>query len=642
MPRHESKMELYSQIYELTTLKNAFDKIKANKGIRGIDGVDIDPYKRNLPKELSLLQKTLKDHSYQPAPLLQYSIPKGDESKRFIAVPTVRDRVVHRAIHSVLTPVIEPMLSQTSFGFRKGRSTKDAINFAVKRINNGFKWLVKVDIDSFFESIDHTILSNLLRNYLEDEQIIQLIAKLISIQVCDAEGNFSYMTGIPQGSPLSPLLSNIYLDVLDKEAQKNGVRISRFADDILGFARDREEAGEILEFIELQISNLKLQVNKNKCTLSEYKTDFKYLGAIFLGDGKVASLLKPNESDNSSCNRFGDNSIRLFKTLYIQEQGVVLKKERQRLCILKKGEKIFSVPAGKVNQIIVFGNCHITIPAMRLFLINGIPVYLLSNYGKYLGRLISDNSAATSLIKEQLLKSFDHDFCLKISREIVLAKIHNERVFLQRNKNAHPEIEDKINQLQVFKTKVENAGYIEQLRGLEGAAQAVYYNAFKLLLKNPMGFDKRTRRPPKDPVNSLLSFGYTLLFNNIYSFILINGLDPHLGYFHKNIRNNPSFASDLIEEFRTPIIDSLVLYLINSSIINESDFLTNEQDGAYILSSDAKKKFLKHFEDKMNTGIIGRQQGMKIDYRRHIDLQVKNAALSITKGQKYKSFRLSY
>lgn len=165
---------------------------------------------------------------------------------------------------------------------------------------------------------------------------------------------------------------------------------------------------------------------------------------------------------------------------------------------------------------------------------------------------------------------------------------------------------------------------LDALRGYEGAASARYFDVFDLLLKEDFGFEKRIRQPPTDPVNSLLGFGYTLLHYNIHSLLTVHNLNPYCGFFHALRQGHPALASDLIEEFRAPVVDSLVIYLINSAILKDGDFSRPKTpDKPCLLSDSARKKFIKHFEQKMHTQITHPHTGLRTNYRRCIELQVK-------------------
>lgn len=279
----------------------------------------------------------------------------------------------------------------------------------------------------------------------------------------------------------------------------------------------------------------------------------------------------------------------------------------------------------KVDQIFVFGNCSITTPAMTYCLKEDIPIVLLSSRGSYYGIIDSPIGDNVSLHREQFAKAADPAFCLATAKAIVRGKFYNCRVLLQRHNRTKriPEVATAIEELAKGMEQVGQAATLEEVHGYEGAGVARYFEALGHLVDPDLGFARRVRRPPTDPVNSLLSFGYTLLFYNIYALVSARGLHPYVDHLHLMRDRHPSLASDLIEEFRAPIVDALVLYLVNSKIIGKTDFSrAKDETGPCLLTDGARKTFLKHFEQKMGTKVTHPHTGYMVDWRRCIDLQV--------------------
>ncbi len=315
------------------------------------------------------------------------------------------------------------------------------------------------------------------------------------------------------------------------------------------------------------------------------------------------------------------------RTLYIQEQGSMLSKEGGRFVISKDNVILLEVPVIKISHILVFGNCFITPTVYQTCLINSIPIALLSSHGRYYGTIESYFGRNTELEKLQYLRSIDENFTLDIAKNTVKSKIHNSRVLLQRHikKIKNPAIPDHLKDMKHFVESVDSALSRDELRGIEGNAAAIYFNCFGKLFNVDTGFYthnfKRVKRPPTDPVNSLLSFGYTLLGFNIYSFLCTAGLNPYIGFFHSDRAGHPALASDVIEEFRH-IIDSLVLYVINKRIIKKKDFyFLKEPSLPCMLTQKGRKEFIRQFEIKMNQNTYHNPSGSKVNYRKCIQLQ---------------------
>jgi CRISP-associated protein Cas1 len=314
------------------------------------------------------------------------------------------------------------------------------------------------------------------------------------------------------------------------------------------------------------------------------------------------------------------------RTLYIQEQGTILARQGERLLVKKDDAVLLEVPAAKVDQIFVFGRCAITTPAMTFCLQEEIPVVLLSSRGRYYGLLDSPVGDRVSLHRQQFSRAEDQDFCLATAKSVVRGKLANCRVLLQRHqrrkgldavKAAIADIDGIIGRLPQAKT-------LDEVRGHEGHGAARYFDAFTHLVQPDLGFTRRARRPPTDPINSLLSFGYTLCFYNLYGLIRGRGLHPFVGHLHAMRDRHPALASDLLEEFRAPIVDSLVLYLVNSKLLTAADFYRPQvdPDGACLLRDRGRKLFLQHFEQKMTTAITHPHTGETAEWRRAMDVQV--------------------
>lgn len=335
------------------------------------------------------------------------------------------------------------------------------------------------------------------------------------------------------------------------------------------------------------------------------------------------------------------------RTLYIHTQGAELKKESERLIVTKKDLILIDIPIIRISQILIFGSCSITPASMQFCLRNNIPILLLSSSGKFYGKIESTIDRNIELERLQYFTNVDENFTLTTSKACIKSKINNTRVLLQRvNKRRHDsDIDNVINKMNIILGSVDDAKSIDQLRGLEGSASALYFSVFgKSFLPNTGFYTKdfkRIKHPAVDPINSLLSFGYTLFSANIYSIISALNLNPFVGFFHTLKRGHPALASDLIEEFRH-VIDSLVIQVINKQIITKKDFyFVKDPDTPCLLTNNGRKEFIRQFEIKINKITTHTPSGKKADYRRCIFLQVQQYA-NVLKAAKpfYEPFRI--
>ncbi len=274
----------------------------------------------------------------------------------------------------------------------------------------------------------------------------------------------------------------------------------------------------------------------------------------------------------------------------------------------------------------LFGNIQVTTQAMKFCLEADIPIILLSSRGKYFGAVESFKRTNVALHKRQFELADDKRFALEIGKAIVKAKINNSKVLIQRyaRKRPHLSIDAEIQGMNVLLDKLSTVDRHDELMGIEGAASARYFSAFRILIGEEWCFKKRQKQPPPDPVNSLLSYGYTLVFYNIFAMIRMHRLHPYIGFLHGIRDGHPSLVSDLLEEFRAPIVDAVVLNLLMRGSLKKDDFVIYEDEGSpCLLKDDARKVFIKAFEGKMNSSISHGTTGYQIDYRRCIDLQVQ-------------------
>lgn len=232
-----------------------------------------------------------------------------------------------------------------------------------------------------------------------------------------------------------------------------------------------------------------------------------------------------------------------------------------------------------------------------------------------------------------------------MTRRLIKGKLWNSKQLLLRLRRQRdlPEVTQAIAGLDLDWQAVDSAAEavnLDVLRGYEGVAATRYFAAFgKLITNSGFSLTGRHRRPPTDPVNSLLSFGYTLLFNNVLSMILAEGLNPYLGNLHRSDRNEPHLAFDLMEEFRSPIVDSLVMKLINQKVLRPTDFTFPNQEGGVYLEANARRVFLKHFEERISSMVSHPDVGNQVSFRRVIQLQIQRYKRMVISNVAYEPFR---
>ena len=275
---------LLNELLSDENLKIAKQRVKKNKGASGIDGMEVKELDEYLSKHLDEIKEQIRNKKYSPKPVKRVEIPKPDGGVRNLGVPTVVDRFVQQAIAQVLTPIYEPKFSESSYGFRPNRCCEMAIQKVLEFMNDGYQWVVDIDLEKFFDNVNHDKMISLIMKDVKCGEIVSLINKFLKSGIMIDDEYKESVIGTPQGGNLSPLLSNIMLNQLDKELEARGLRFTRYADDCIILVGSSKAADRVMKNVSIFIeSKLGLKVNMTKSKVSK-PNDIKYLGFGFFMD----------------------------------------------------------------------------------------------------------------------------------------------------------------------------------------------------------------------------------------------------------------------------------------------------------------------------------------------------------------------
>jgi len=246
-------------------LLSALKRVERNKGSHGVDGMPVQNLRMHIMEHWDIIKRQLAEGTYEPDPVRRVEIPKPDGGVRLLGIPTVTDRFIQQAIAQVLTPMYDPIFSDHSYGFRPKRNAHEAVKKAKGYIGEGYRWVVDIDLEKFFDKVNHDRLMAILARRIKDKQLLKLIRKYLQSGIMINGVLTNNRRGTPQGGPLSPLLSNIVLDELDKELEKRGHKFVRYADDCNIYVRTRKAGRRVMKSITSFIEEkLKLKVNRYK------------------------------------------------------------------------------------------------------------------------------------------------------------------------------------------------------------------------------------------------------------------------------------------------------------------------------------------------------------------------------------------
>jgi CRISPR-associated protein Cas1 len=328
-------------------------------------------------------------------------------------------------------------------------------------------------------------------------------------------------------------------------------------------------------------------------------------------------------------------------TLYVTEQGARLEKEYKRLLVTKDDEVLLRVPLSRVSDVVLVGWTGATTPALLALLDAGIGLAFVNRSGTLRGRLVPPMPKNIPLRHQQYAQAQDETFCLEVARAIVGGKLRNQRTLARRLCRSRTGLDESlIERISRAVKGVKAADDLDSLRGLEGAGARAYFQILRQALSEEWGFEKRVRRPPGDPVNALLSLGYTLLGHSLMSAIEVVGLDPYDGFFHADKYGRPALALDLVEEFRSVIVDSVVLTVVNKGILDPNDFRPGPKGGV-LLTQRGLRQFLAQYSARLQTEIIHPWAGRRLTYQKCFEVQAR-LMRKVIEGQaeKYRPFRI--
>lgn len=291
--------DLLERILERENLNRAYKQVKRNHGAPGIDGMTVENALLWIRENREELLQSIREGSYKPSPVRRKEIPKPDGGVRKLGIPTVVDRVIQQAIAQKLQPIYEPFFSDGSYGYRPKRSAQQAIQKVKSYAEQGYGYAVEIDLSKYFDTLNHELLLNLLRRQIHDERVTQLIKKYLKSGVMEGGTFIRTEEGSPQGGPLSPLLSNVYLNEFDQEMERRNVKVIRYADDIVVLAKSKRAAGRLLESCRRYLEGkLKLKMNAQKSKVVSVLAikHFKFLGFCLGKSGKGVYIRAHRES----------------------------------------------------------------------------------------------------------------------------------------------------------------------------------------------------------------------------------------------------------------------------------------------------------------------------------------------------------
>lgn len=595
---------------------------------------------------------------------------KKNGGVRALAIPPTYDRVLQRALSQVLTPALEKLMYRHSHGYRPGRSRITASYDIQAAWQDGYRWVYESDIKSFFDSVSRDRLRDRLVAVYGDDPMIDAILGWLSAPVRFRGETIERKNGLPQGSPLSPLMANLMLDDFDSDMEKAGFKMIRYADDFVVLCNDPEQAKAAGEAALQSLQEHGLELHPGKTRITAMDDGFKYLGYLFVNDLVLDISGNKDENrgnkitaaPNSWLSQLGETEPNRLKKqdaliklaqqiskggsisigernqdgtlLTITGNPAVIATLNKNIRVLRDDKLLYNLPWNNLQAVMVFGYHQITTQAMHAAMHHNVPIHLSKGSGTYQG-IISSNKAndGHQLWLQQLLASQDQEKALYCAREVVGARLKHMKETLRQKKFLRdtPQLSRAI-------TKSGQAATLESLRGLEGNATREYFHCLGRLLPAQFEFNGRNRRPPRDPFNVLLSMGYTVVYGYSESILHTIGLLPRQGFYHQPRGQHAALASDMMEPFRH-LVERSALTIVLRHEIKLEDF-SYTPAGACRIEAKARRKYLSLLLSRWELSVRARGQENAEKYFTHMHQQALSLKAFIRSGEPFKAWRI--
>lgn len=604
--------------FSLEGLQTAWHAVLANDSADGALAPSTRRFSEDVVAHLAELAAQLADGSYSPSLLTPATIV-SDKKERVLHVPSVRDRIVARAILAVVTPLVDPHLGPSAYAYRPGLGVADAIQAVAALRAEGLGTVARIDVRDCFPTLPKHVALKRFEVIVEDEEIHRLVDALLARVFRTPFGGLRTLDGVPQGCPLSPLLANLVLVDLDRSLLRQGFPVVRYADDVLVAVASTADAHEAIRVASSTLEGLGMETNTEKARITSFEEGFTFLGEDF-------GPRYPPLIDNHRIHEQPQH------VLYVGAQGGRVRSNAGRIVVESKDDApLLDVASSQVARLVCFGSVGLSAGARSWALSNDVDVIFASRKGNYLGTLLSHAQRYRPARVRAQLAASDGPQAAVLGKAIVLAKITKQQVLLERlnRRRSHELVADAVGQLEALIRMVPDAGSPMELMGLEGAAAKFYFPCLGQLMPESMQFSQRSRQPPQDVPNAALSYLYAILLGECVTALHAAGLDPAFGLLHSDQKNRPSLALDLMEEFRPWLVDQVVAEAAIQQRLRAEHGRREGTDGV-LLTKEGKEVVVDAYERRL----LGEVRGALPDFtgtrRRHIYRQAQRLQAAIS------------
>lgn len=636
--------DIWQQITSYEALSAAWAKVDANEGSAGGDGVTRQEFRADRFARVNQLRADLLSGDYTPRPYRKVSIPKKKPGYRILTIPSLRDRVLHTSIATALVPILEPEFEESSFAYRPGRGVAQAAARIEQWRNRGYTYVIEADIVSYFDNINHEMLLEKLEPIIAPlpgaESVLRLIRQLLFDQ---AKALGTNALGLVQGSPLSPLLANLFLDALDEEIEASGVKIVRFADDFVILCKSQKKAGKALRHCVEILGNHGLSLHQDGTRIVNFDQGFDFIGYLFLkslslkhnAPSTTAASRKPVKSEvtDEGVIQLSDAGSRFdqgHRVLYVLDPEHRLTTRNKSFSVLREdGAEMIAIAYKRVGRIEIGPRVSFDHLAVRLSMESGTLMAVLDGFGQTKGSIEPRLPKRGGLHLAQAKAVLSQPFRTEIARRLVESRIRNQRAQLSRlnRRQRLQAVNEASEQMKSYLAKVSAKTTAPEMMGLEGAASAVYWSALgQLWEESPDGFQRQ--RPAGDPLNASINYLTGILERDIRAAVQASSLHPGFAFLHGIRDRHDGLVFDMMEPFRAPLTEGLPVFLFNANRLKADMFIMTEHDEVE-MSAIARTALIEGYETAVTKRVNKPDGKGKLGWRALMRWQCQKLATAV-------------
>lgn len=632
-------MITYESIFSKKNIQHAFEHLSIKKNGAGTDTSSLGDLKEYWELNRERILEGVRTCSFKPDMVQEYEIINGRGKRRTVTKYSEPDKLITRLIAQKLNEYFTPIFESESHAYQENKGITTAVESAKRYVENKKEFVTEIDVRNFFDEIDLGVLLSLLKEHITDKRVLALIESYLYCTVISDGDIYKKEKGLVQGCSMSPVLSNVYLHKFDIYMSEEGYNWIRFADNICVYTGSEDEGIDIFNDLkDLLKSEYLLEINESKSGVFDV-FDRRLLGFDLYKRGNRIKVERHTYNRDSYYRNWHESAVeKVNREYHIINSGVLNKKDYAML--FENEELKHHIPVEATEQLNVYNEITLTSAVIRTLDYEGIRLGIYDKYGDLLGYFIPESYNQDAKVLLAQAKEYNDDKRrLRVAKAMEMAAMHNIRAnvrYFEKHKSCS-EIKEIEQILTDAIVKMNQCKSVEELLLEEARCRQKYYQGFNLFLKNDyFVFEKRTRRPPMDPINALISFGNTLLYNRIQQIIWKTSLDTRIGIFHSANNRHCSLNLDFADLFKPIIVDRVIFTLINKGQIGENDFTTHD-NGTVYLNEKGKRLFIESFNNKMASKL--NIKGKSMTYHQLIESELRTYLHHILTEEKYKPYK---